>query len=207
MPRIQWDFCKVRLCDLIEWAENPQVMLVAEAEAVRDSLAIFGVAESFVVNADRVHLISGTHRKRILMVEEGPEYEVWALYPDRELSDEEAHELAIRLNGNHGHLDPESMLNIYEISQIETMGVDMAPYRMIVDPVHNAATLAADAAKPPIRRERSGLRRLLLMLTPEQYDEVSQKITAAMDEHGEYEGNPNADANAAYWLLVRDIDE
>jgi len=205
MQRIKWDFCKVRLSDLIEWNENPELMHVNEAEAVRESMEKFGVAEALVVNADRINLIGGSHRRRILIADEGADYEAWALYPDRQLTDEEAHELSIRLNGNRGRLDTESMLNLYEIEQIASFGVDITPYQMMIEPVRSP--LPPEATRPPITRTRSGLRRLLLMLTPEQYDEISQRIQqATLEGRGEYEGNPNEDANAAYWLIMRDID-
>ena len=109
--KLTWHTEKRRLGDLIEWDKNPRQLKDHDAEHLKKSLDNFGVADPLIINTD--NRIIGGHMRRRIMLQSGykPDDLVDVRVPERELTEREAEELAIRLNKNTGDWDFDALAN------------------------------------------------------------------------------------------------
>lgn len=120
---IIWTNEKRRLCDLADWPKNPRQLSRHDAEHIRRSIHKFGLAAPLVVNADG-QIIGGHQRKRIMLLMEayGEDAEVDVRVPSRQLDEDEAAELNIRLNRNVGEFDWDKLANEFDIDDMLDWG-------------------------------------------------------------------------------------
>jgi hypothetical protein len=124
----EWRTCKVKLADLVAWADNPNVMNEKQGRGLQRSLSRFGMAEPVVVSqADKHgkrHIIGGHHR--ITELQRLGETEVLASEPvGKDLTENQRIELGLRLNHDRGELDLALALNLPEIV-LEEVGIDLS---------------------------------------------------------------------------------
>ena len=117
-----WHTEQVRLGDLVEWEKNPRQLSKHDAEHIGISISKFGLADPLVVNADH-SLIGGHQRKRVMLLNDYTKDSlVDVRVPDRQLTEREAEELAIRLNKNAGNWDWDMLANEFEIDDLVDWG-------------------------------------------------------------------------------------
>lgn len=121
MSDITWTTERRKIGDLREWERNPRQLSRHDAEHLNISLTKFGVADPLVINADG-QLIGG-HMRRRVMLQNGskPGDLVDVRVPSRQLSEEEAAELAIRLNRG-GSWDFDALANNFEMEELQEWG-------------------------------------------------------------------------------------
>jgi DNA modification methylase len=122
--KLTWHTEKRRLGDLIEWDKNPRQLKEHDAEHLKKSLDNFGVADPLIINTD--NRIIGGHMRRRIMLQSGykPDDLVDVRVPERELTEREAEELAIRLNKNTGDWDFDALANNFELDDLLNWGFD-----------------------------------------------------------------------------------
>jgi len=122
--KLTWHTEKRRLGDLIEWDKNPRQLKEHDAEHLKKSLDNFGVADPLIINTD--NRIIGGHMRRRIMLQSGykPDDLVDVRVPERELTEREAEELAIRLNKNTGDWDFDALANNFELDDLLEWGFD-----------------------------------------------------------------------------------
>ena len=122
--KLTWHTEKRRLGDLIEWDKNPRQLKDHDAEHLKKSLDNFGVADPLIINTD--NRIIGGHMRRRIMLQSGykPDDLVDVRVPERELTEREAEELAIRLNKNTGDWDFDALANNFELDDLLEWGFD-----------------------------------------------------------------------------------
>lgn len=122
--KLTWHTEKRRLGDLIEWDKNPRQLKDHDAEHLKKSLDNFGVADPLIINTD--NRIIGGHMRRRIMLQSGykPDDLVDVRVPERELTEREAEELAIRLNKNTGDWDFDALANNFELDDLLDWGFD-----------------------------------------------------------------------------------
>jgi hypothetical protein len=122
--KLTWHTEQRTLGELIEWDRNPRQLNQHDAEHLKKSLDAFGVADPLMVNTD--NKIIGGHMRRRVMLRSGyrPDDVVDVRVPDRELTDREAEELAIRLNKNSGSWDFDALANNFELDDLLDWGFE-----------------------------------------------------------------------------------
>ena len=122
--KLTWHTEKRKLGDLIEWDKNPRQLKDHDAEHLKKSLDTFGVADPLIINTD--NKIIGGHMRRRIMLKSGykPDDLVDVRVPERELTEREAEELAIRLNKNTGDWDFDALANNFELDDLLDWGFD-----------------------------------------------------------------------------------
>jgi len=122
--KLTWHTEKRKLGDLIEWDKNPRQLKEHDAEHLKKSLDAFGVADPLIINTD--NRIIGGHMRRRIMLQSGykPDDLVDVRVPERELTEREAEELAIRLNKNTGDWDFDALANNFELDDLLDWGFD-----------------------------------------------------------------------------------
>ena len=122
--KLTWHTEKRRLGDLIEWDKNPRQLKDHDAEHLKKSLDNFGVADPLIINTD--NRIIGGHMRRRIMLQSGykPDDLVDVRVPERELTEREAEELAIRLNKNTGDWDYDLLANEFELDDLLDWGFE-----------------------------------------------------------------------------------
>jgi DNA modification methylase len=122
--KLTWHTEKRRLGDLIEWDKNPRQLKDHDAEHLKKSLDNFGVADPLIINTD--NRIIGGHMRRRIMLQSGykPDDLVDVRVPERELTEREAEELAIRLNKNTGDWDFDALANNFELDDLLEWGFE-----------------------------------------------------------------------------------
>jgi len=122
--KLTWHTEKRKLGDLIEWDKNPRQLKEHDAEHLKKSLDAFGVADPLIINTD--NKIIGGHMRRRIMLQSGykPDDLVDVRVPERELTEREAEELAIRLNKNTGDWDFDALANNFELDDLLDWGFD-----------------------------------------------------------------------------------
>ena len=122
--KLTWHTEKRRLGDLIEWDKNPRQLKEHDAEHLKKSLDNFGVADPLIIDTD--NRIIGGHMRRRIMLQSGykPDDLVDVRVPERELTEREAEELAIRLNKNTGDWDFDALANNFELDDLLDWGFD-----------------------------------------------------------------------------------
>jgi len=123
--KLTWHTEKRRLGDLIEWDKNPRQLKEHDAEHLKKSLDAFGIADPLIINTD--NRIIGGHMRRRIMLKSGykPDDLVDVRVPERELTEREAEELAIRLNKNTGDWDFDALANNFELDDLENWGFEL----------------------------------------------------------------------------------
>ncbi len=113
---IQWRTEKRKIGDLIEWEKNPRRLTEKQAADLDKSIDKFGYVEEIVLNFDGKSIIGGHQRRRVMMLRQklSPDTELDCRLPDRELTELEHEELAIRLNKNQGEWDFDKLANEFD---------------------------------------------------------------------------------------------
>ena len=99
--------------------KNPRQLTKDQERHLRSSIDKFGLAEKIIINIDNT-IIGGHQRIRILKTMKIKETECWV--PNRELTQEEADELCIRLNRNHGDFDYDILANQWSVCDLLDWG-------------------------------------------------------------------------------------
>ena len=122
--KLTWHTEKRKLGELIEWDKNPRQLKEHDAEHLKRSLDAFGVADPLIINTD--NRIIGGHMRRRIMLKNGYKEDdlVDVRVPERELTEREAEELAIRLNKNTGDWDFDALANNFELEDLLDWGFD-----------------------------------------------------------------------------------
>ena len=122
--KLTWHTEKRKLGELIEWDKNPRQLKDHDAEHLKKSLDNFGVADPLIINTD--NRIIGGHMRRRIMLQSGykPDDLVDVRVPERELTEREAEELAIRLNKNTGDWDFDALANNFELDDLLEWGFE-----------------------------------------------------------------------------------
>ena len=121
---LTWRTEQRRICDLVEWENNPRRLTKKQAEDLRASLAKFGYVEEIVVNADGKSIIGGHMRRKVLMAAAllNPDAMVDVRIPNRPLTSDEGIELAIRLNKNTGEWDWDILADKFDSDALKEWG-------------------------------------------------------------------------------------
>ncbi len=112
MKKITWKSERRKIADLNPAPYNPRQMTEKQAADLTTSIERFGLAEPIVINKNNT-IIGGHQRINIIKMQRGVE-EVDVMVPSRMLSDEEEHELNLRLNKNTGEWDFDALCNFDE---------------------------------------------------------------------------------------------
>ena len=115
---LTWTTEQRRLGELTEWAKNPRKLSKHDEQHIRRSLDTFGLADPLIVNLDN-SLIGGHQRKHILA---DPDTLVDVRVPSRQLTEQEAEELAIRLNKAQGSWDWDALANGFMFDELIDLG-------------------------------------------------------------------------------------
>ena len=95
---IQWENIKIKLGELIPWAENPRQITNEQAKRLDQSLEDYGQVEVFAISP-RNEVYDGHQRLSVLLRKYGMDYEIDARRSSRELTDEERRKLVLYLHG------------------------------------------------------------------------------------------------------------
>ena len=122
--KIAWHTEQRKIGDLVEWDKNPRQLSKHDAEHLKKSLDGFGFADPLIINVDN-HIIGGHMRRRIIL-QDGykPNDLIDVRVPDRQLTEREAEELAIRLNKNSGAWDFDALANGFEMDDLLEWGFE-----------------------------------------------------------------------------------
>lgn len=99
---IKWTPEKRRLSDLKDWERNPRTITGDAFAKLKSRIEQRGFHDVVKVDTNGV-ILSGTQRRKAL-AELGVE-EVWAMVPDRELTEEEREKVVLESNRNDGEWD------------------------------------------------------------------------------------------------------
>ena len=116
---MEWTLKKVKIKELKPNKKNPRRLCKNDADQLKRSIEKFGVCEPLVVNKDNT-IIGGHQRVKTLKALGHDETEAYV--PNEILSDEEADELCIRLNRNHGEFDYDILANEWEFDDLIDWG-------------------------------------------------------------------------------------
>lgn len=122
MEPITWTTEKRKLGDLQEWDKNPRQLSKHDANELGKSIGKFNLADPLIINTDN-QIVGGHQRKRV-MLDNGysPDSLIDVRVPSRELTDEEAAELNVRLNRNAGEWDFDILANEFELNDLLEWG-------------------------------------------------------------------------------------
>lgn len=138
----------------MEWSKNPRLLTKKQATDLTASLTKFGYADPIILNADGKNIIGGHQRRRMLLAQAlvNPNMEVDVRIPSRQLTSEEASELAIRLNRNQGEWDFDRLANEFDVKELIDWGFEPNDFGI----EHPALTEAA--TEPPGQVEEKSIR-------------------------------------------------
>lgn len=176
---IKWIPERRRVADLKEWERNPRVITDDALEKLKGRIRQRGFHDVVKIDTNGV-ILSGTQRRKALEAI-GVE-EVWAMVPDRELTEEEREKVVLESNRNDGEwdwgalrgFDMPTLLDV-GFTDVElrvnfgldiAKGVDLSPERL--------AILAVLPPETPSLKERAAIK----FESKEEYDEVKAAILA-----------------------------
>lgn len=144
---IEWRTELVRAGDITAWPENPRGMTGREAEDLTKSLKKFGYADIVVLNADKSMI--GGHMRTVIMYHIKMIHEddmIECRLPNRQLSEREHAELALRLNKNSGHWDFDKLANEFDTEDLLDWG--FLPSELSISVTGNSVADALDGETP-----------------------------------------------------------
>lgn len=120
---ITWTTKKRKLGKLADWPKNPRRLSEHDREHIERSIDKFGLADPLVVNLDG-SIIGGHQRKKIMLAMElySADAMIDVRIPSRQLTEEEAAELNVRLNKNSGEWDFEILGSEFELEDLKEWG-------------------------------------------------------------------------------------
>ena len=128
---IEWTNEKRKLNELHEWDRNPRRITDSQAKQLAKSIIKFGYVEPIQINLD--NMIIGGHMRHRILLQAGilmPFDDVDVRVPSRMLSEDEAEELAIRLNRNQGTWDFEMLATEFDQGNLADWGFVPADFGM-----------------------------------------------------------------------------
>jgi ParB-like nuclease domain len=122
---IEWKNERWPIGNLVEWPRNPRILTEAQAAQLARSIQKFGFVEPIAINLDG-RIIGGHQRRRIMVMKAltDPKGEVDVRVPNRQLTEDECEELAIRLNLNQGEWDIDKLANEFEVDKLLDWGFE-----------------------------------------------------------------------------------
>jgi len=108
---INWIPKKIKVSELKNWEENPRKITSEAFSRLKDRIRQRGFHDVVKIDTDNT-ILSGNQRKRAL-VDLGVK-EVWAMIPDRKLTEPERDKVAIESNMDDGTWDWDIMANFDE---------------------------------------------------------------------------------------------
>jgi len=123
VEKITWSTVRRKVADLVPASYNPREMTYEQDRALETSLERFDLAEIPVVNADN-GLIGGHQRIRKMIELGRGDEEIDVRVPSRQLTEEEAKELNVRLNKNRGQWDFDMLANLFDTGDLLEWGFD-----------------------------------------------------------------------------------
>jgi site-specific DNA-methyltransferase (adenine-specific) len=109
--KLIWTPKKVKVSELKLWEENPRTITQEAFEKLKDRIQSRGFHDVVKTDIDMT-VLSGNQRRRAL--EELEMDEVWAMIPNRKLTEEEREKVAIESNMEDGRWDFEMLANFDE---------------------------------------------------------------------------------------------
>lgn len=166
-----------QIADLKDWERNPRTITGEALDKLKERIAARGFHDVVKIDTNGV-ILSGTQRRKAL-VEMGAK-EVWAMVPDRELTEEEREKIVLESNRNDGDWDW-SMLKGFDMpvlldvgfSQSELMvnfgldsanDVDVSAERLMI--------LAVLPPETPSLKDRAAIK----FTSKDEYDQVKAAI-------------------------------
>lgn len=124
-PPPEWRTEQRKIGDLVDWEKNPRLLTDEDAEHLKRSLEKFGYVQEIVINLDET-MIGGHQRKKILLAHAmaDPEALVDVRVPNRQLTEDEATELAIRLNRNQADWDFDMLGSEFDLPDLLEWGFE-----------------------------------------------------------------------------------
>ncbi len=117
-----WTTEQRKLGDLREWERNPRELSEHDAKHLARSIEKFNLADPLIINLDG-QIIGGHQRKRVMLANGyGAADLIDVRVPSRQLTEQEAAELNIRLNRNAGAFDWDILANEFEIADLLDWG-------------------------------------------------------------------------------------
>ncbi len=113
---IAWTLVERNVSDLIPSQKNPRALSKEQGKQLKESIAKFGLIDRPIINQDNT--IIGGHQRVLLCTDKV--IQCWM--PHRQLTDQEADELTIRMNRNTGSWDYDILANQWEIDQLIEWG-------------------------------------------------------------------------------------
>lgn len=113
MTDIAWTTEKRRIGDLTLYLKNPRKLDEKAKIELTDSLDRFDLVEIPAINKDNT-IIAGNQRVTLLLEKHGPNYEIDARVPNRQLTEKECKEYLLRSNKNVGDWDFNTLLESFD---------------------------------------------------------------------------------------------
>lgn len=118
-----WTLVERKASDLIPYANNPRIIKGKAFQALRDSMATFGLMQPIIINTDNV--IIGGHARWLVSRETSEDLVLQCYMPDRTLTEAEVKEANIRLNKNvAGQWDFEILANVFDMDELKSWGFE-----------------------------------------------------------------------------------
>ena len=166
---MKWQTETRKLNELSKWNKNPRKITKKQAEQLAQSIGKFGLCQPIVVNADGT-IIGGHQRFAIL---KKLRYEsVDVTFPDCQLTEEEASELALRLNKNGGEWDYDILANQFDVEDLLAVGWECEDLGLAVDPL-------ADSNQ----EKKTPCKMTITFQSVDDLQEAENKISAIVDTY------------------------
>lgn len=120
--KFDWHTEKHKLSELKELENNPRYISESNIELLKKDMEEQGVFKAFICNTDLV-VLGGNQRLKILLEENGPDFEVEVSVPDRYLTKDEAQKVIINDNKHRGEDDIDTISEDY-IRTVQELGYD-----------------------------------------------------------------------------------
>jgi len=180
MLNIVWTSEKRKVADLKEWPKNPRKISSEEFEKLKAGIVKRGFHDVLKVDTDGT-ILSGHQRKRALK-ELGVE-EVFVLYPNRELTEEEKEVIALESNRHRGEFDFDALANGFGIESLYESG--FKDFELGFATSREQDGQDTDTLGSSMETYLGGnVKQIVLYFSSEEFEDVVPRIDRVMEETG-----------------------
>ncbi len=175
---IHWEPTKVKVDDLKEWSKNPRKLTEDKYKKLVESIQKRGFHDVLKVDQD-LTIISGHQRRRAL--KQLGVKEVWVLFPERPLIEEEKEIISIESNKQAGTFDFDALANTFDFENLLEAGFE--------DFELGFATTAEEDGTDQNTLEDSmetylqaNMKQLVFYFASEEYEDIIPRLDTIMTE-------------------------
>lgn len=122
---VNWNPIKVRVGDLKGYESNPRTITSEKFESLKKSIENKGIFKPLILKHDRATLLGGNQRQLAILKQVPVDFQVWAMVPPREMSEEEYKDIVLLDNSHYGEFDLDIIANEFDVKRIEELNIDL----------------------------------------------------------------------------------